>query len=98
MRGRQGIGAQGHARRIGHAEQPLDEEAVLAVAWNDGASRGATAQNGAFRIEPEFPFRLDSAMTSAAVGLEEGQDIAAEIDLRSGGLSRGDGARDSRPR
>lgn len=44
--GSEWIGAHGHARSVGEAEEAFDEEAFGAVAGNDGRAGTATAQEG----------------------------------------------------
>jgi hypothetical protein len=63
------------------AEQPPHQQTLATLSGNNHFPRNPAAQEGGFRIEPELPQRLFSSVTGDARGLENGRNIAFEIDL-----------------
>jgi hypothetical protein len=91
----QRIRAHGHSRRPTLAEQPLHQQTLATLSGNNHIPRSATAQEGGFRIESELPKWLFGSVTGDARGLENGRNIAFEIDLagRRGIAAGGRGGR-----
>ncbi len=72
------IAAHGHARSVGETEETFDEEAIGAVAGDDGGTGTAAAEEVGGRGELEFAHGGVAKMAGRAGLLEDGEDVAVE--------------------
>jgi hypothetical protein len=79
---RERLGLARHALvGVGLLEEP-DEAAGGGVAREDDVSGGAAFERGGLAVEPEIPFGRIADVARVAEGLEDGLDVAGEVDLR----------------
>ena len=71
-----------HRSAVPVANDAVIDEAVAAASGHDAAGEGL--HHGTSAIEPHAGTLLGGAMTIAALSAEDGQDVAAEVDLRGG--------------